>query len=84
LRGFIEQKQLRIEQQGARDRKHLLLAAGQLTALIAPALRETREQLVNPCDGSRSGSLDRDLEVFLNSQNDALISRRAQGIAVDR
>ena len=43
LAWLVEQKQFRIEQKGACDRKHLLLAAGKLPALVALALGQPRE-----------------------------------------
>src|SRR6185312_7104259 len=53
LARLVEQQQLRIEQQRARDGEHLLLAAGQLPALVGLALREARKQLVDALDRPR-------------------------------
>ena len=44
---LIEQQQRRISHKRAGDRQHLLLAAGELIAEIAPAFGEPREQVVH-------------------------------------
>src|SRR5262249_8087090 len=45
LERLVEQDDARIEDQGAPDREHLLLAARELVAEIAAALLEPRKQL---------------------------------------
>src|SRR5204862_76207 len=45
---LVEQEQRRIEHERARDRKHLLLAAGELKAEVALARTQARKQLENP------------------------------------
>ena len=45
LERLVEQDDARIEDQRAADREHLLLAAGELVAEIAPALGQPRKQL---------------------------------------
>src|SRR5262249_2834702 len=57
LARLVEQQDLRIEQQRAGDRQHLLLAAGELAALVRLALREAREELVDARDRPRAGPL---------------------------
>ncbi len=47
LRRFVHHQEARVLQQGAADRQHLLLAAGQLAAAVATALGEPREDLVD-------------------------------------
>ena len=44
---LVEQHDARIEDQGAADREHLLLAARELVAEIAAAFVQAREQLVD-------------------------------------
>ncbi len=51
LGGLVHDQQLRIAQQRARDRQHLLLAARKLRAAIVPALGEPRKGLVDALDG---------------------------------
>ena len=68
LRRLVQQQQLRVQQQRARDRQHLLLAAGKLPALVALAFGQARKQLVDALDGPRAGALDRHLEVFVDRQ----------------
>src|SRR5260370_24125780 len=41
---LIKQEQSRLGHQGARDRQHLLLAAGEIARLGAGSIGETREQ----------------------------------------
>ena len=48
---LVEQHDARIEHQRAADREHLLLAAGELIAEIAPPLGEPREQRVDLVGG---------------------------------
>ncbi len=64
---LVEQKQRRIGHQRARDRQHLLLAAGELIAEIAPPLGEAGEQIVDrrqiPAAVARG-----DGEIFLHRQ----------------
>src|SRR5262249_56962061 len=55
LQRLIEQYQARIEHQSAPDREHLLLAAGELIAEIAPAFAESRKELVDAVRGPRAG-----------------------------
>ena len=44
---FVHDEQMRVEQQRARNRQHLLLAAGQLIAAIAAPLGEPRKRFVD-------------------------------------
>src|SRR5215470_5784948 len=59
LERLVEQHDARIEDQGAADREHLLLAAGELVTEIAAAFLEPRKQLVDarlgPCAGPGHG-----------------------------
>src|SRR5262249_57888334 len=55
LERLVEQDDARIEDQGAADREHLLLAARELVAEIAAALLEPRKQLVDARLGPRAG-----------------------------
>ncbi len=48
---LVHDQQLRVGQQRARDRQHLLLAAGELAAAIVLALGEAREGVVDALDG---------------------------------
>ena len=47
LQRLVEQHDARIEDQGATDREHLLLAARELVAEVAAAFVQAREQLVD-------------------------------------
>jgi hypothetical protein len=67
LHRFIEQKQLRIDHQGAADREHLLLAPGKLVAVIAPALGQAREKSVHGIDVPVSRARD-GCQVFFDRQ----------------
>jgi hypothetical protein len=51
---LVHDQQARVEQQGAGDRQHLLLAARELRAAIALALGQAREQVVGALDGPRA------------------------------
>ena len=48
LRGLVHDQELRVGQQRASDRQHLLLAARELRATVLAALCETRKQVVDP------------------------------------
>ena len=48
---LVHHQQARIGEQRARDREHLLLAAGELAAAIVLALGEAREGVVDALDG---------------------------------
>ncbi len=50
LGGFVHHEQLRLEQQRAADRQHLLFAARQLRAAVALALGQAREHRVDAID----------------------------------
>ena len=50
---LVEDQHARVGQQRARDREHLLLAAGELVAAIAQPLAEPRKQLEHARDGPR-------------------------------
>ena len=50
---LVEQDDARVEDQRAADREHLLLAAGELVAEIAPPLGEPREHRVDLAGGPR-------------------------------
>jgi hypothetical protein len=52
----------------ARDRQHLLLAAGKLSPLVGSALGERRESLVDPSDGPCARPLDRRQQVLLDRE----------------
>jgi hypothetical protein len=47
---LVHDQHVWVEEQRAADRQHLLLAAGQLRATVAPPLGEVREELVDPLD----------------------------------
>ncbi len=47
---LVHDQELRVQEQRAGDREHLLLAAGELRARDALALGEAREELVDPVD----------------------------------
>ena len=47
---------MRIGQQGARDRKHLLLAAGELSTPVVLALGQAGKGFVDAIDGPGAGS----------------------------
>ena len=68
LARLVEQQQLRVQQQGAGDCQHLLLAAGQLPALVGLALREAREQLVDAGNRPWPGHFQRNFKIFLDRQ----------------
>ena len=51
---LVHDQQLRIGQQRARDRQHLLLAAGELAAAIVLALGQARERVVDALDRPRA------------------------------
>ena len=48
---LVHDQQTGIEQKGAGDGQHLLLAAGQLAAVVAPSLGQAREGRVDAIDG---------------------------------
>ncbi|GCC42075.1 hypothetical protein chiPu_0026433, partial [Chiloscyllium punctatum] len=48
---LVHDQQMRVGEQRARDREHLLLAAGELVAAIVLALGEAREDVVDALDG---------------------------------
>ena len=52
---LVEKEQLRVEDERARDREHLLLAAGELVAEVGLALVEAREHLVGALRRPRPG-----------------------------
>jgi hypothetical protein len=77
---LIHQEDFWVGQQSARDRQHLLLAAGELIAHIAEPLRKPREQLEYPrqCPMSRPRA---DVEVLAHRQrgkNLALLRHEAE------
>ena len=49
---LVHQQQRRVAHQRAADRQHLLLAARQLVAAVAPPLGQRREEIVDPCRAS--------------------------------
>ena len=51
---LVHHQQTRVEQQRTGDRKHLLLAAGQLRATVAAPFRQARKGLVDAVDGPRT------------------------------
>ena len=67
LHRLVEQQQRRIGHQRARDRQHLLLAAGELIAEIAPPFGKPRKQIVH-CRQIPSPGARRDGEVLLHRQ----------------
>src|ERR1039457_7237947 len=80
LERLVEKKQLRIQNQRASYRKHLLFAARELVAQIAAALFEPREQAVHALQCPWPGSGD-DGEVFLHREprkNVALLGNPAR------
>ena len=58
---------LRIADQRAADSEHLLLAARELIAIVAPALGNTWKEIVDACYGPRAW-LHRHNEVFVHSE----------------
>ncbi len=50
---LVEQQQRRVGHQRARDRQHLLLAAGQLIAHVAAPFLDAREQVVDRASESQ-------------------------------
>ena len=64
---LVEQQQRRIGHQRARDRQHLLLAAGELVAHVGAPLGEAREQLVHAPSGPSGPGARRDGEVLLDA-----------------
>ena len=54
LGGLVHHQQPRVEQQGARDGEHLLLATRELGAAVRLALREARKRAVGALDGPRT------------------------------
>ncbi len=52
LGGLVHDEQMRVEQQRARNRQHLLLAAGQLIAAIVAPLGEPRKRFVDARESS--------------------------------
>src|SRR5213592_4295891 len=55
LERLVEEEQLRVEDERARDREHLLLAARQLVAEVGLSLLEAREHLVDAARRPRAG-----------------------------
>jgi hypothetical protein len=68
LRRLVEDQEFRVEQQGAADRQHLLLAARELAAAIAAPLGETREKLIDARHGPRAGPLQRHQEIVVDAE----------------
>ena len=50
------------------DRQHLLLPAGELAPAAQLALGQARKQLVDPRDRPRAGTLERDFQIFLDTE----------------
>src|SRR5213078_2033944 len=71
---LVHQQQRRIAHQGAADRQHLLLAAGDLVAAVVLALPEARKEVVDALQVPSAGtavaasSLLRDGEVLLDAE----------------
>ena len=65
---LVHHQQLRIGQQRAGDRQHLLFAAGKLPAAIALALGKPREGRIDPLDGPGSGFGGNHLEMLVNRE----------------
>src|SRR5262249_60338258 len=63
LRGLVENKESRIEQQRSGNRQHLLLAAGELSAATELALGEARKKLIGALEGPFAPALERNHEV---------------------
>ncbi len=72
LRGFIEDEEARVRQQGTADGQHLLLAAGQLVAAVLDALGKARKDLDHTIEGPAAcvvrAVAGGDLQVFLHAQ----------------
>ena len=71
---LIEHQEFGVLEQGARDRNHLLLAAGQLTGDAAPALVEARESLVDPVHGPGPATALDQPEMLLDGQASATVA----------
>ena len=74
LERLVEQQQRRIGHQRARDRQHLLLAAGELVAHVAAPLGEAREQLVDRRQGPSGPGRDATVR-FSSTLSEGKISR---------
>src|SRR5580692_485569 len=68
LRRLVEHEQLGVQDQGAGDRQHLLLAARELRALVPSAFGKARKRLVDTGNRPRAGPLDGDQQVLVDRQ----------------
>src|ERR1700738_3206458 len=68
LRRLIENEQLGVEQQGAADRKHLLLATGKLAPTVELALGKPREKLVDAFGDPGTLTLQRYFQVLFDAE----------------
>ena len=81
LHRLVEQQQLGIGHERARDREHLLLAAGKLIAEVAPSLFEPRKELVDALEVPRPARAFDHGEVLLDrerSEHEPLLRNPAQ------
>ena len=76
---LVHDQKLRIGQKRARDRQHLLLAAGELTAAMVLAFGQARECLVDALDRSRRRAASRPRAARCSSTLSERHSRRPCG-----
>ena len=65
---LVEHQQPRVLEEGARDGEHLLLAARELAAAVAPPLGEPREHVVHPIHGPRAAAAPREAQVLVHGE----------------
>jgi hypothetical protein len=76
LHRLVEQHHARVHHQRARDREHLLLAAGEAVAGARPPRGQCREHLVGPGDGVWSRARDgREVLVHVERRKHAALLR---------
>ena len=65
---LVEHEEARVLEEGARDGEHLLLAARELPAAVAPPLREPRKHLVHPFHGPRAAAPAGEAQVLFHGK----------------
>ena len=65
---LVEHQQPRVLEEGARDGEHLLLAARELPAAVAPPLGEPREHVVHPLHRPRAAAAPREAQVLVHGE----------------
>ena len=65
---LVEHQEARVLEEGARDGEHLLLAARELPAPVAPPLGEPREHVVHPLHGPRAAAPPREAQVLVHGE----------------